>query len=207
MKGGIYVCLILFIPENGQLNHLNECFLKLYEKYKFSILSFGEALETVTGLGMKFRLVPYASAGSPIFVLIQWFPNNPIRQLHNNIIFILADLGVGEFYPLNVDHLGTCKPWSRGSFLYVKLVEFIRETCNLYPQEDFEEYEEEEEEGVANESVLAGILSAVSDVKDSLTALFYSSVPEDINEISKNSSSNKPNRAPSEQSNKNRNKT
>jgi hypothetical protein len=77
----------------------------------------------------------------------------------------------------------------------------------LYPQEDFEEYEEEEEEGVANESVLAGILSAVSDVKDSLTALFYSSVPEDINEISKNSSSNKPNRAPSEQSNKNRNKT
>lgn len=45
------------------------------------------------------------------------------------IIFVFGplDLGVGEFLPLDVDHVDVCKPSSQSDERYVRTAQFIKE--------------------------------------------------------------------------------
>lgn len=78
---------------------LHSEFLKLVEKANIDVISFAETKATfLPSLHMQFRFVPTESA-------------NP---------------GIGEFFEIPQDHLCICKPSSRQSFLYQKLLHLIQ---------------------------------------------------------------------------------
>ncbi|EGI57699.1 Protein SERAC1 [Acromyrmex echinatior] len=93
--------------ESPQLLKLHEEFLEMLNKYCIEIVSFAEAKPTlVTALKFPFQFVSLNS----------------------------ADPGVGEFFEIPQDHLSICKPASRQSFLYQKLLSVLRRHVNT--QED-----------------------------------------------------------------------
>ncbi|CAL8077560.1 unnamed protein product [Orchesella dallaii] len=81
------------------LSLLHERFKRLWRAYKFKVLSFGEILDTKSVFKIAFKMVPFSS----------------------------ADPGIGNFYPVRLNHLNTCKPHCRGSVIYKKIVEMILE--------------------------------------------------------------------------------
>ncbi|KAH0952241.1 hypothetical protein HN011_003545 [Eciton burchellii] len=85
--------------ESPQLLKLNEEFLQMLETYRIDIVSFAETKPTlVTALKFPFQFVSFHS----------------------------ADIGVGEIFQIPQDHLSICKPASRQSFLYQKLLSVLR---------------------------------------------------------------------------------
>ncbi|XP_012055483.1 PREDICTED: protein SERAC1 [Atta cephalotes] len=93
--------------ESPQLLRLHEEFLEMLNKYHIEIVSFAEAKPTlVTALKFPFQFVSLNS----------------------------ADPGVGEFFEIPQDHLSICKPASRQSFLYQKLLSVLKRHVNT--QED-----------------------------------------------------------------------
>ncbi|OXA62204.1 protein SERAC1 isoform X2 [Folsomia candida] len=144
--------------EDKQLTNLNEAFIELTNQHNYKILSFGEVLETRTGLGMQFKLVPFYS----------------------------SDIGIGDYYPLRLDHLGTCKPWSRGSFLYVKTVNFIKSVCptwthppanqpsvNLNPVSNSTTTTKTNSGYLSYANSIISVLEPVSHLYDWITNIFY----------------------------------
>ncbi|XP_072358781.1 protein SERAC1 isoform X3 [Scyliorhinus torazame] len=85
--------------DSPALRELNNNFTKLVREHEVNILSFGEMLPTYIGSMIKLHVVP---------------PNS-------------ADLGIGDFIPLDVNHLNICKPGSRDSFLYQRSLKFIKD--------------------------------------------------------------------------------
>ncbi|XP_025993627.2 protein SERAC1 isoform X3 [Solenopsis invicta] len=85
--------------ESPQLLKLHEEFLEMLNKYHIEIVSFAETKPTlVTALKFPFQFVSLNS----------------------------ADPDVGEFFEIPQDHLSICKPASRQSFLYQKLLSVLR---------------------------------------------------------------------------------
>ncbi|XP_076248337.1 protein SERAC1 [Calliopsis andreniformis] len=85
--------------ESPQLLELHEEFLTMLKEYPIEIVSFSETKSTlVTALKVPFQFVTSNS----------------------------ADPGVGEFYEIAQDHLSICKPASRHSFLYQKLLSVLK---------------------------------------------------------------------------------
>ncbi|ODN06210.1 Protein SERAC1, partial [Orchesella cincta] len=70
------------------LTLLHERFKRLWRAYKFGVLSFGELLETKSLFQVAFQMVPIST----------------------------ADPGMGDFYPVKLNHLNTCKPHCRVYF-------------------------------------------------------------------------------------------
>ena len=85
--------------ESPQLLQLHEDFLNMLKEYPTEIVSFSETKSTlVTALKVPFQFVTANS----------------------------ADPGVGEFFEIAQDHLSICKPASRHSFLYQKLLNILK---------------------------------------------------------------------------------
>ncbi|XP_071443137.1 protein SERAC1 [Hetaerina americana] len=103
--------LLLPTSEISELGHnspslvrLNERFMNFVGRHPVDILSFVETeTTTVTSLKLQLRFVTAES----------------------------ADLGVGEFYEVPLNHLDICKPTNRRSFLYQKLLIFINKTLKI----------------------------------------------------------------------------
>ncbi|XP_024222469.1 protein SERAC1 [Bombus impatiens] len=88
--------------ESPQLLKLHNEFLDMLKDYPIEIISFSETKSThVTPLNVPFQFVTSNS----------------------------ADPGVGEFYEIAQDHLSICKPASRHSFLYQKLLSVLK--CHI----------------------------------------------------------------------------
>ncbi|XP_078412941.1 protein SERAC1 isoform X1 [Cetorhinus maximus] len=85
--------------DSPALRELNNNFTKFIREHEVNILSFGEMLPTYIGSMIKLHVVPLNS----------------------------ADLGIGDFIPLDVNHLNICKPGSRDSFLYQRSLKFIKD--------------------------------------------------------------------------------
>lgn len=86
--------------ESPHLLQLHEEFLNMLKEYPIEIVSFSETKPTlVTTLKVPFQFVTSNS----------------------------ADPGVGEFYEIAQDHLSICKPASRHSFLYQKLLSVLKQ--------------------------------------------------------------------------------
>lgn len=107
--------------DNQYLIDLNEKFLKLMKNSDSKIISFCENLKTYVGYlpNLNVKLVPEYS----------------------------ANIGIGEFYLLDKDHLYICKPESKESILYSSLVKLIEEIYEKYvpkvdqfPTEPFENW-------------------------------------------------------------------
>lgn len=80
------------------LASLHENFLSLVERHPVKLLSFGEKVPMKLSWMLQTVLVTNDS----------------------------ADLGVGEFIPLDVDHVDVCKPSSQSDERYVRTVQFIK---------------------------------------------------------------------------------
>ncbi|XP_072437212.1 protein SERAC1 isoform X2 [Chiloscyllium punctatum] len=89
--------------DSPALRELNDNFTRLVQEHKVNLLSFGEMLPTYIGSMIKLHVVP---------------PNS-------------ADLGIGDFIPLDVNHLNICKPGSRNSFLYQRSLKFIKDSLEI----------------------------------------------------------------------------
>ncbi|KAG7189606.1 hypothetical protein KM043_017290 [Ampulex compressa] len=90
--------------ESPELLKLHEEFLNMLKVYPIQIVSFSETKPTtVTALKLSYQFVSSHS----------------------------ADPGVGEFYEIPQDHLSICKPASRQSFLYQKLLSILRCHANF----------------------------------------------------------------------------
>ncbi|XP_067900826.1 protein SERAC1 isoform X5 [Heterodontus francisci] len=85
--------------DSPALRELNNNFTELVREQEVDILSFGEMSPTNIGSMIKLHVVPLNS----------------------------ADLGIGDFIPLDVNHLNICKPGSRDSFLYQRSLKFIKD--------------------------------------------------------------------------------
>ncbi|GAB1865692.1 Protein SERAC1 [Camponotus japonicus] len=92
--------------ESPQLLRLHDEFLEMLKEYHIEIVSFAETKPTpVTTLKFPFQFISLNS----------------------------ADPGIGEFFEIPQDHLSICKPASRLSFLYQKLLSVLKHHVN--PQE------------------------------------------------------------------------
>ncbi|XP_032881532.1 protein SERAC1 isoform X2 [Amblyraja radiata] len=85
--------------DSPSLTELNDNFTKLIKEQEVNVLSFGEKLPTNIGSMIKLHVVPLNS----------------------------ADLGIGDFIPLDVNHLDICKPRNRDSFIYQHSLKFIKD--------------------------------------------------------------------------------
>ncbi|XP_007892064.2 protein SERAC1 [Callorhinchus milii] len=85
--------------DSPALRDLNNNFRNLIEEQKINMLSFGEILPTNIGSMIRLHVVPLNS----------------------------ADMGIGDFIPVEVNHLNICKPGNRNSFLYQRSLQFIRD--------------------------------------------------------------------------------
>ncbi|KZC14051.1 PREDICTED: protein SERAC1-like [Dufourea novaeangliae] len=93
--------------ESPHLLQLHEEFLDMLKEFPIEIVSFSETKSTlVTALKVPFQFVTSNS----------------------------ADPGVGEFYEIAQDHLSICKPASRHSFLYQKLLSILKR--HVTPKEE-----------------------------------------------------------------------
>lgn len=89
--------------ESSQLLKLHEEFLDMLREHRIEIVSFAETKPTlVTSLKFPFQFVSLDS----------------------------ADPCVGEFFEIPQDHLSICKPASRQSFLYQKLLNVLKHYVN-----------------------------------------------------------------------------
>jgi len=87
-------------PNSAQLQALNDEFLLHIQKHPYRIISFGEMAQLLNlVVGIPGKLVSLKS----------------------------ADPGYGEYYALDLNHLDICKPASRGSFVYRKIIDVIIE--------------------------------------------------------------------------------
>ncbi|XP_014473260.1 PREDICTED: protein SERAC1-like isoform X2 [Dinoponera quadriceps] len=94
--------------ESPELLQLHEEFLEMLKEHHIEIVSFGETKSTlVTALKLSFQFVSLDS----------------------------ADPGVGEFFEIPQDHISICKPASRQSFLYQKLLSVLKRQFGN-PQEE-----------------------------------------------------------------------
>ncbi|KAK4882797.1 hypothetical protein RN001_006116 [Aquatica leii] len=100
--------------ESVGLIKIHENFLKLTKQIPLKVISFVETKSTLV-TAMKFNL-QFVDARS----------GNP---------------SIGEYFEVPQDHLGICKPSSRMSFLYQKVVHLIRDIVEKTNQEKREEYE------------------------------------------------------------------
>ncbi|KAL3278703.1 hypothetical protein HHI36_016237 [Cryptolaemus montrouzieri] len=82
---------------------IHDRFLKIIDSLPIKVITFVETKKTVfTALKFNFQLVTPESGNT----------------------------GKGEYYEIPLDHLGICKPISRFSFLYRKVLDFIQEIVN-----------------------------------------------------------------------------
>ncbi|XP_064196588.1 protein SERAC1 isoform X2 [Anguilla rostrata] len=86
--------------DSPALRELNENFLNMAQDRDIKILSFTETRPTNVGPMIKMVVVPEQS----------------------------AELGIGDFIPVDVDHLNICKPEKKDSFLYKRSLQFIQDT-------------------------------------------------------------------------------
>ncbi|KAG7460841.1 hypothetical protein MATL_G00203180 [Megalops atlanticus] len=86
--------------DSPALRELNENFLNMARDRDFKVLSFAETRPTTIGPMIKMVVVPVQS----------------------------ADLGIGDFIQVDVDHLNICKPEKKDSFLYKRSLQFIQDT-------------------------------------------------------------------------------
>ena len=85
-----------------QLTDLNQNFIQLAQKKTFRIISFGETVPTpMFGIDMNF--VQKES----------------------------ANLGIGEHFYINTNHINVCKPDCKESLIYEKFVELIAATLQI----------------------------------------------------------------------------
>ncbi|XP_030054269.1 protein SERAC1 isoform X2 [Microcaecilia unicolor] len=85
--------------DSPALKTLNEEFLTLTKDNDFKVLSFAETLPTRIGSVVKLHVVPVDS----------------------------ADLGIGDLIPVEVNHLNSCKPKKKDSFIYKRTLQFIHD--------------------------------------------------------------------------------
>ncbi|XP_068087959.1 protein SERAC1 [Hyperolius riggenbachi] len=83
--------------DSPALKQLNEEFLEFAKNKDFKVMSFAEKLPTHIGSMVKLHVVPLES----------------------------ADLGIGDLFPVQVNHLNVCKPKSKDSFIYQRTLQFI----------------------------------------------------------------------------------
>ncbi|KAJ8409693.1 hypothetical protein AAFF_G00217520 [Aldrovandia affinis] len=86
--------------DSPALRELNENFLNMARDRDIKVLSFAESCPTNIGPMIKMVVVPPQS----------------------------ADLGIGDFIQVDVDHLNICKPEKKDSFLYKRSLQFIQDT-------------------------------------------------------------------------------
>ena len=99
----------LSLLESPQLLQLHNDFLKMLEEHNIEIISFGETKPTrVTALKVPLLFVNPNSAGMIISFNIQ----SDLLKVFD-IIYLLIDPGVGEFFEIPQDHLSICKPANR----------------------------------------------------------------------------------------------
>ncbi|XP_029452522.1 protein SERAC1 isoform X2 [Rhinatrema bivittatum] len=85
--------------DSPALKKLNDEFLTLTKDKNLKVLSFAETLPTRIGSMVKLHVVPMDS----------------------------ADLGIGDLIPVEVNHLNSCKPKKKDSFIYRRTLQFIRD--------------------------------------------------------------------------------
>ncbi|KAJ8270590.1 hypothetical protein GJAV_G00116830 [Gymnothorax javanicus] len=86
--------------DSPALRELNGNFLNLAQDKDIKVISFTETRPTTVGPMIKMVVVPEQS----------------------------ADLGIGDFIPVEVNHLNICKPEKKDSFLYKRSLQFIQDT-------------------------------------------------------------------------------
>jgi hypothetical protein len=96
----VTVCFITFLLDSPQLLKMHEDFLELTKINPIKVVTFVETQPTVVS-AMKFK-----------FLVVEPESGNP---------------GCGEYYEIPLDHLGICKPASRQSFLYQKVLSVIKD--------------------------------------------------------------------------------
>ncbi|KAG9347650.1 hypothetical protein JZ751_005222 [Albula glossodonta] len=89
--------------DSPALRELNENFLNIASDRDIKVLSFAETCPTTIGPMIKMVVVPAQS----------------------------ADLGIGDFIQVDVDHLNICKPEKKDSFLYKRSLQFIQDTLGV----------------------------------------------------------------------------
>lgn len=67
----------------------------------------------------------------------------PFKLAYEVVTEESAKIEVGDFYKLADDHLGICKPGSKQSFLYQRLVEVIRKALDDPTSQNSQQPEEE----------------------------------------------------------------
>lgn len=87
--------------QNPALSELNDYFKQYVEKFKTKVISFGEMIPT-RHLGLDLTFVPPES----------------------------SDPGVGEFYPVQYNHMDICKPESKKSILFRKFYNLVWDTLD-----------------------------------------------------------------------------
>ncbi|XP_034181766.2 protein SERAC1 [Osmia lignaria lignaria] len=96
--------------ESPHLLELHKEFLDMLKQYPMEVVSFSETKSTlITALKVPFQFVTSNS----------------------------ADPGIGEFYEIAQDHLSICKPASRYSFLYQKLLSMIKHHVTPHEENKF----------------------------------------------------------------------
>lgn len=84
--------------------------------------------EALTKLKRPIKIVSIAE-GLPTAITTFKFPMQFVNEES-------AKLNIGDFYVLNVDHLGLCKPVFRQSFLYQRLLAIINDVINTITDEE-----------------------------------------------------------------------
>ncbi|XP_075780643.1 protein SERAC1 isoform X2 [Pelodiscus sinensis] len=85
--------------DSPALKELNDDFVSFAKDKKFPVLSFAETLPTHIGSMIKLHVVPVES----------------------------SNLGIGDLIPVEVNHLNTCKPKKKDTFLYQRTLKFIQD--------------------------------------------------------------------------------
>lgn len=116
---------MIFSPtiEVQELRENSPHLLDLQRKFEDALRSLSKPIKIVS-----------VAEGSPTIITAFKFPLQFVTQES-------AKLDVGEFYVLNVDHLGLSKPIFRQSFLYQRLVKMIGDVIGVASKEAFDAIE------------------------------------------------------------------
>lgn len=94
--------------EVREMEENSKSLLKLHERFLRTVEKFGQRLEVVT-----------IAEGNPTVL-------TPFKLSYEVVTEQSAKIELGDYYKLADDHLGICKPSSKQSFLYRRLIETIR---------------------------------------------------------------------------------
>lgn len=102
---------MIFSPsiEVKELQENGAYLLKLHEQFQQSLTHFKKPIQIVS-----------IAEGSPTAITAFKFPMQFVKEES-------AKLNIGDFYVLNDDHFGLCKPVFRQSFLYQRLLKIIND--------------------------------------------------------------------------------